>query len=163
MFYFYFRFFTWMSKSMTSGVFFCLDLAKAGHSKWKCWADSISSSFKRLMKLATGKIFKLSAWNPFGQCPVRTPTTTERWTLLRANSSLDLLRFIHNPKVLGNVQLMLPNSLTVYHKKPKELLPFPFPQLLRLKCLSQQTRQPTIWPGNQNSLIIKKGIERIVL
>ena len=67
---------------------FMLDLTESKSSD-----DSISSSSKQLRQLVSGRMFNLTAWSLIKQCPVRTLTTIGKWTLLRARSSLEQLRF----------------------------------------------------------------------
>lgn len=46
--------------------------------------------------IAQHKLFNHIACKPIGQCPVSTLTTIEKWTLLRAQSSLGLWRNLRN-------------------------------------------------------------------
>lgn len=62
------------------------------------------------MRLASGKMFSLTAWISIGQYSVRSPTTIERLILLRVNSSLDLFRFTLAQKDLVTAQLLVVNQ-----------------------------------------------------
>lgn len=96
-----------MSESMRSDMFLHWSIRNGTFEKevliWFYFIFFQTASMQR----ASGEMFNLITWILIGQCPARTPTTIERWNLLRMKSYLYRFSYTLGQKDLSTAQLLV--------------------------------------------------------